>query len=131
MLDARLTLRVLDGMFSICRLDYAPGMEIPGWAQFGEFFSITRGHGELSIVCPQENLPEDLRAERGWKCLMLEGPLDFELTGIMAALTTPLAEAGVSIFAISTCNTDFIMVRDCDLERAVLALTRQGHLVNQ
>ena len=131
MVDARLTLSILDGLFSICRLEYTPGMGIPGWTQTGEFFSITRGHGELSIVCAQGSVPEGVREEPGWKCMELEGPLDFELTGIMSALTKPLAEAGISIFAISTYNTDFIMVKERDLERAIVALTRQGHLVNQ
>ena len=129
MFDAKLTLSILDGLFSICRLDYTP--EIPEWALTGEFFSVTRGHGELSIVCRQGNVPEGTREEPGWKCMELEGPLDFALTGIMAALTKPLADAGVSIFAISTFNTDFVMVKENDLERAILALTQQGHLVNQ
>ena len=131
MVDARLSLSILDGLFSICRLEYTPGMAIPGWAQTGEFFSITRGHGELSIVCPQGNVPEGTREEPGWKCMELEGPLDFELTGIMSALTKSLADAGISIFALSTFNTDFIMVRESDLKGAILALTQQGHLVNQ
>ena len=131
MVDARLTLSILDGLFSICRLDYTAEMEFPGWALTGEFFSITRRHGELSIVCPQGNVPDGVREEPGWKCMELEGPLDFELTGIMSALTKPLADAGVSIFALSTYNTDFIMVKEDDLERAIEALTQQGHLVNQ
>ncbi|PYP84286.1 MAG: ACT domain-containing protein [Blastocatellia bacterium AA13] len=123
-----MTLSILDGLFSICRLEERPG--IPDWVTHGHFFSVTLDDGELSVVCREENVPSDTRQDQGWKCLELEGPLDFTITGIMAAITNPLADAGVSIFVISTYKTEYIMVKEDDLEKATLALTQQGHLVN-
>jgi len=79
-------------------------------------------------VLPEESVRVDWQAEKGWRCLKLHGPLDFSLTGILAALATPLAEAGISIFAISTYDTDYILVRDKDLARARSVLAECGHV---
>jgi hypothetical protein len=110
--------------FGICRLDKdAP---IPEWAHIG-FSSITRTPDELSIVCKEEIVPERVICERGWHCLQVMGPLDFALTGILASLAAPLAEAGISIFAISTYDTDYFLVKE--LNRAIAVLSDAGHNV--
>lgn len=124
----RLTLTVLPETLAICRLD--PGAAVPAWAlSAGGFVSITRTGDELSVVCPEASIPQDVIASRGWRCLRVAGPLDFSLVGVLAALASPLAAAGVSIFAISTYDTDYLLAREADLPGAVEALTAAGHAV--
>ncbi len=122
-----LTLSLLPQEFGICRLDSEE--ETPDWAAEGPFLSITRTADELSIVCPARAIPDDVTASRGWRCLKVRGPLDFSLTGVLLSLARPLAEAGVSIFAISTYDTDYVLVPDRDLTQALTALRRAGHVV--
>ena len=111
----------------ICKL---PADEpIPQWACQGEFFSITKTAEELSIVCAESAIPDGALCEKGWKLLKIRGMLDFALVGILANVSTALAKAGISIFVVSTYNTDYIMVRAVDLDRAVEKLREQGHEV--
>jgi hypothetical protein len=115
-----LTLSLLPGILAVCRLERdAP---IPAWAlQAGphqSLVSVTRTSEELSIVCAQDLLPPGARAERGFRAFKVAGPLDFSLTGVLASLTTPLAEAGVSVFAVSTFDTDYLLVREVQLAAA-------------
>lgn len=126
-------LSVLSDTFAVCRLN---GEEtIPHWAYGGEFFSITRTADELSIVCAQANVPadihEDVKCEKGWRSLRIEGTLDFALIGVLASLTTILAQAEVSVFAVSTFDTDYLLIKEDKLERAIEALTAQGHHVTR
>ncbi|WP_441296803.1 ACT domain-containing protein [Allokutzneria sp. A3M-2-11 16] len=94
------------------------------------FVSVTRTPDELSVVCPTAVAPPADEAEGGWRLLTARGPFDFALTGIMAALSTPLAEAGVPLFALSTYDTDHLMVREEHLHRAITALENAGHRVH-
>jgi uncharacterized protein len=121
-------LHTLDELYAIVRLE--PDAELPDWVRGGHFWSATRSESELSIVCCEEDVPTDASAERGWCALELAGPLDFSLTGVVAALVTPLAEAQVPIFVISTFETDYLFVRERDLERSVDALAEAGHSVD-
>ncbi len=124
-----MNLMLLRGLFSVCQLEAdAP---LPAWAMSATstIFSITRTPSELSIVCVQELTPDGVRAERDWRCLRVEGPLDFSLTGVLSALLAPLAEAGVSIFALSTFDTDYLLVRAAQLDLAITALSAAGHQV--
>jgi len=121
-------LRVLPGTLAVCQLP--PGAEIPGWAATGAFTSITRTDDELSIVCPESSVPPGTRCESGWRALQVKGPLDFALTGILAAIVQPLAQQGVSVFAISTFHTDYVLVREHDFEKAVGALRAAGQVVS-
>jgi hypothetical protein len=120
-----LTLSLLPDNYSICRLE--PAADIPPWALAGNFFSITRTEEELSLVCSQEVVPDGVLCEKGWRCIMVVGPLDFSLTGILASLTASLAEVGISVFAISTFDTDYLLVKADNLKRAVLKLQEAGH----
>jgi len=124
---ALLTLSVLRDSYAVCRLD--PTSPIPDWAQTGEFQSITRTPAELSIVCDEKNVPVGISFEPGWRTLKMEGPLDFILTGIVASVAEPLADAGVAIFPIATYDTDYILVKEAQLELAVRALADYGHAV--
>ncbi len=93
----------------------------------GAFVSITRTPDELSVVCAEVSVPDEVKAGRGWRALRVAGSLDFALTGVLAALAVPLAEAGVSIFALSTYDTDYVLLREVDLPREVATLGVAGH----
>lgn len=97
----------------------------------GEFFSITRTSDELSIVCLESNVDETVTCEKGWRCLKLHGPFAFSMVGVLSSVTAPLAHAGVSIFAISTYDTDYLLIKQESLEEAVSALGQAGHLVRK
>ena len=115
-------MKVLDGRFSVCRLKGSD--RVPSWAlELHEgFMSITRTPDELSIVCPEEAVPPDTTVEEGFRALVVPGPIAFSETGVLAAIAVPLAAAGISIFAVSTYDTDYVLVRETDLERALAAL---------
>jgi len=118
----------LDELYAVARLE--PDAEIPGWARGAHFWSITRSDSELSIVCSEDDVPPDVSAERGWCALEVAGPLDFSLVGVVSSLVTPLADAEIPIFVLSTFETDYLLVREANLERAVEALTAAGHTVD-
>ena len=122
-----LTLHLLPGRFAVCRLP--PDAPLPE-ARSPGLWSATRTADELSIVLPEEERRPEWQAETGWRCLQVAGPLDFALTGILASLATPLAEANVSLFAVSTYDTDYVLVRNDLLGRAREALEAAGHRVS-
>jgi uncharacterized protein len=125
----QLRLSILPGLYAICR--FSKNAPLPDWALQGEFVSITRTADELSIVCNQTNIPDTTKGEKDWRCLKIAGTLDFSLTGILASLATPLAEAGISIFAISTFDTDYLLIKENTLEAAIQVLTAAGHLISR
>lgn len=122
-----LVLDRLDGALAVCRL----GADAPlaDWMWTGPVASVTRTEAELSVVCAESAVPEGVRAEGGWRALRVRGPLVFDLTGILASLTAPLAEAGLPIFSLSTFDTDVVLVRETDLDAAAAALREVGHEV--
>jgi len=120
-----LTLDLLRGTFAVCRL--APDARVPAWVAGGPFVSITRTADELSVVCRQEAVPEGVRCERGWRCLRVAGILDSSLVGVLASLVGPLTEAAVSVFVVSSFDTDYLLVKQENLQRAVAVLRRAGH----
>jgi hypothetical protein len=123
----KLTLVTFPNLFAVCRLD--PDGFIPHWALLGDFVSLTRTSTELSIICPQENVPEDALAERGWRCMKIDGPFDFSVAGVHASVALPLAEANISVMTVATYDTDHILVKEEELEHAIQALTSAGHAV--
>jgi uncharacterized protein len=123
----KLSLIILHDLFAVCKL--RADESIPSWALCNSFCSLTRTPDELSIVCPQELVPEGVEAVRQWKCLRVEGKLDFGSVGILSSLTSSLAGVGISMFAISTYDTDYLFVRESDLARGVAALLKAGHNV--
>jgi uncharacterized protein len=120
-------LDLLEGLYSIAKL--ASDAPIPAWAHGGAFLSITRTADELSIVCRQ--VPADVVCVHGWRCLKVRGPLDFSQTGVISSIATPLAEAAVPIFVISTFDTDYILIAETHLERAIGALKSAGFAIGQ
>lgn len=124
-----LTLRLLPEALAVARVDQGDGVP-PPWAFAGEgIAAVVRRADELSAVCSEHAVPDDVVAERGWRALEVAGPLDLELTGILAALAGVLADAGVPIFALSTYDTDLLLVRVARVGDAVRALERAGHRV--
>ncbi len=123
----RLLLIKLPGTFAVCKLDKAAA--IPTWATSSDIFSVTRTTDELSIACLQSIVPESVQCERDWRCLRVAGTIDFAEVGVLASLVIPLAEAGISVFAISTFDTDYLLVRETDFEKALAALQAAGHSI--
>ncbi|MBD2104707.1 ACT domain-containing protein [Leptolyngbya sp. FACHB-261] len=124
---AGLQLSVLAERLAVCRLE--PTEPIPVWAVSGAFFAVVKTVEELSIVCPQSQVPDGVIHEANWQGFKVAGPLNFALTGILAALANPLAQAGISIFAVSTYDTDYLLVREQHLEQAIAVLRQAGHQV--
>src|SRR5450631_445745 len=122
-------LRLLDGELSILRLP--PDAATPSWLNLSPrpLVSVTRTPDELSIVCPSAGVPHGVKCEDGWRAFTVEGKLEFSAIGVLAAILNPLAEAGISIFSISTFDTDYVLVRSGVLEKAKAALRRHFEVV--
>lgn len=119
-----LALRLLPGRFAVCRLP--AGSAIPGWFEPRGFASASWSADEVSLTCAQTQVPEGVPCERDWRCLMLQGPFAFDLTGVLLRVLQPLAAAGIGIFAVSTFDTDYVLVKETALERALAALANSG-----
>lgn len=115
----------LPGPYAIVRLD--PNSSVPDWATNADFTSITRTADELSIVCPLANLPANVQSQLRWICLKLEGSFPFSQTGILLSFIAPLSNNGVPIFAISTYDTDCVLLPEEFAELALRALSKGGH----
>jgi uncharacterized protein len=117
-------------LLAVCRLP--PEDAVPSWADqvFQPLVSITRTADELSVVIPQAEVPSGVQAEPGWRALSVRGPLPFHLTGILASLAVPLAEDGVPIFALSTHDTDWLLVGHDHVGAACAALENAGHRIH-
>ena len=120
-------LKLLPERFAVVRL--GPEEQVPAGMAACALLSITRTPEELSIVCDEHDAPAGARSEKGWRCLAVEGPLPFSATGILASLAGPLAGAEVSVFAISTFDTDYLLVPGAKIGRAVTTLAAAGHEV--
>jgi len=125
--DRSLTLIVLHESFAVCRLDGdAP---LPSWSSASAFSSITRTAEELSVVCHETVVAGGVRCEGGWRCLRVAGTIPFATVGVVSSLTVPLAAAGISVFAISTFDTDYLFVKEATLVEAMHRLREAGHVV--
>jgi len=113
------------GSFAVCRL--AAGASVPDWALHGRFCSVTRTADELSVVCPEDQVPPEVQHENQWACLKLEGPFPFSETGILTSFVQPLSERAIPIFAVSTFDTDYVLVKEAWIEKALEVLTKAGH----
>lgn len=121
------TFSILPGEWAIVRLD--PTAPVPAWALApAVFVSITRTAEELSIAAPATVVPAGIPAEGGWALLKLHGPLAFSQAGILASFATPLATAGIGIFAVSTFDTDYLLVKAGAVGPAIHALVAAGHV---
>jgi len=115
--NKKLTLSILPEKIGICHFDKKSS--IPDWATGGNFFSITRTDQELSIIYPQDKIPGGVLFEKDWRAFRLEGVVEgIYSVGIIASLSKPLAEAGISIFNISTYETNYVLVEDKNFAKA-------------
>lgn len=126
--NKRLNLKLLKDKYSVCRLNKDD--EIPKWIFNEEFFSITKTEDELSIVCLQDKIKEDVKCERDWNILKIEGPLDFSLIGILSKISTLMANNNISIFAISTYDTDYILIKEESIDKAIEILENNNYNIN-
>jgi hypothetical protein len=124
---ARLSLKLLPDSFAICRL--APDAPLPDWATSASWWSITRTAEEISIVCAERFVPEGVVASRGWRALYFGGPVPLDQTGVLASVTAPLAAARISVFALATYDTDYVLIPGAQRAAAIEALERAGHSV--
>lgn len=115
-------LTLLKEELAICRLDHLPKLNY-----FSSFLSFTKTKNEISLVCPMADIPDDCKASKWWRGFMVEGPLDFGLTGILSKLSLTLADAKIPIFALSTYDTDYVLVRSDRLIDAIRALNEAGY----
>ena len=125
----RLELSLLPERFAISRL--AADAAIPAWATEGSFFSVTRAGDELSVVCELARVPVGVASQPGWRVLKVHGPFVLTEIGVLSALAAPLAEAKLSLFAISTFDTDYLLVASETLSDAIAALERAGHKIHR
>jgi hypothetical protein len=119
-------LSLLKDPYAICRL--ASGSGLPEWIQrSGELLSVTVTPDEVSIVCPAGSVPGDVQCDLGWAALKVEGPLPLQMSGVLASLVGPLADADVPVFAVSTFDTDYLLVKQDQLPVVKMELERFGH----
>jgi hypothetical protein len=120
-------LSLLDKIFGICV--FANNIPIPEWAATASLCSITRTGKELTVVCPQNIIPADIEHDREWRCFRIDGSFDLEQIGVISSLAAPLAQAGISIYVVSSYDTDYILVKDEKVEQVIAVLSRDGHSI--
>lgn len=125
--NIKLQMKLLDGTFGVCRLKREDN--IPSWCLQSKVYSITRTEDELSILCDLRFIPQEIKCEKPWKALKLEGPLDFSLIGILSRISGLLAKNSISIFAISTYDTDYILVKEKDIDNAIKVLSNEEYII--
>jgi hypothetical protein len=125
----RLKLATMKETMAICRME--PHEGIPAWVVESPFYAVIRTEDELSLVCPEERVPQEIKSDRGWCCLKIQGPMALSETGVLASLTGPIAEAGISVFVVSTFDTDYLLIKKKNLVRATRVLRQAGHSFRQ
>lgn len=118
---------VLEGVFAICRLD--KDAQNPQWLSYSRFTTVTHTNDELSIICPQEDVPATITHMGGWRCLKIEGPFGLDSIGVLVSVAAPLSTNAISLFATATYDTDYLLIKEQDLIRAIETLKKQGHIV--
>lgn len=130
MTTERITLSLLPGSYAVVRLDAASPW--PAWALDAPgFVALTRTAEELSIICRQEVVPVGAQSRGGWRALIVHGPFPFDAVGVLASLAGPLAEAGVSVLAVSTYDTDYLLVLEEQLAGAMAALSSRHTVLDR
>ena len=122
--DFKITLQTLKDVLAVCRLE--PNKGVPNWVRFdkNDFTSVTQTPDEFSIVCNQSLVPFDVKAEKNWRVIRIKGQLDFSLVGILKKVICPLSENKISIYTISTYDTDYILIKEDNFEKAMQILAK-------
>lgn len=122
---------LLVGKTRLAIFQLSPDATLPNFEDLSPFWSITKTENEISIIIKEEELDSNLKAERGWRYLKVNGPLEFNLYGILVSIANPLANQKISIFAISTFSTDYILIKEEDLDKAISVLRGEGFVVTK
>jgi uncharacterized protein len=118
------SLLLFEDSFAICRMDRdAP---VPEWAIEGYFFSVSRTPDELSLVVLETSVPAGVDCESGWRCLKIESPFDFDLSGMITSIAAPVAKTEVAVFVVATQDSDYLLVKERNLDRALSTLSEKG-----
>jgi hypothetical protein len=125
--SANRSLSLFEEEYAVCRLDKSA--PIPAWAIRGEFFSVSRTPDELSIVCEQEAVPPETDHDGGWRCFKIESPFEFDLAAMISSVAAPLADEQIDIFVVATQDSDYLLVRQADLDRSISRLQNSGYRV--
>lgn len=126
-LDSVMTLTLYPETFAVCQL--SKKSSLPEWAQSGRFFSISKTEDELSVVCETALVPEGTKGDLDWRAFKLHGPFAFDEIGVVASLTVPLAKAKIGVFVISTYDTDYLLVKEANLQKTLRVLKGNRHEV--
>lgn len=118
--------RHYEGDFSVTQLE--PGAPLPAWFQDSSFYAAMKTRSELSVICETRCVPPGTKTDDGWSCLEVIGPMEFTVVGVMASLSGALAKAGISLMAVSTFDTDYLLVKQPNLEPAIRVLIKAGHI---
>jgi hypothetical protein len=124
----KLSIRRIDEPFAVVQLE--PGAIVPEWATAGVLFAVVRTAEELSLVCSQHLVPEGVKCERDWVALKLEGPFAFSTVGVLSSVIAPLAAGRVPVFVLSTFDTDYVLIKQENLSRAIELLRAEGHTID-
>ena len=127
MQERQLQLSLLDEMYGICV--FPNNAPIPEWVVTASLCSITRTKKELTIVCPQNIIPDEIEHDRNWRCFRIDGSFDLNQIGIISSLAVFLAQAGISMLVVSSYDTDYILVKEEKVEQAIAVLSDNGHLI--
>lgn len=127
MMETIITMQLLNDKFAVCRLN--KDESTPQWAYSSDFYSISKTSDELSIVCKQSDVPTDVTCEKEWRVLKILGPLDFSLIGILSKISRILADESIGIFVVSTFDTDYILVKNTNINKAVRALANENYKI--
>lgn len=125
----KLKIRLLQGIYAVCQISNRE--KVPSWVEEKGFFSVTKTEDEISVVMLQDKISKEIKAEKDWRILKVEGTLDFSLIGILAKISSVLAENQISIFVISTFNTDYILVKEENIEKAMAVLNLEGYEIKR
>lgn len=121
----KLNVKVIAGQYAIAQLP--PDSDIPAWATGNGFVSISLAEDEITVVCLEEQIPADIRADRNWACLRTIGPFDFDTAGIVHSLISPLSSNGIGVFVVCTYDGEHLLVANKDLDQTKKYLTNAGH----
>ncbi len=125
--SAQITISLLPGRLAVCRL--AASAPLPSWARSDTLLALVRTADELSIVCDEDCVPAGVSNEAGWRAWKVHGPLDFSLIGVLAGITGALADAGVSVFVLSTYETDYVLIKEDRISLSRLTLVKRGYQI--
>ena len=117
-------LKLLKPTYSICKL--SPDNEVPSWALTSSTFFLSKTSDELSIICPATEIPSEVKVSNGWRCIRVDGDLEFDEIGVVTTVSSPIANKGISLFLVSTHDRDYVLIHKDDLDNAISEYEKKG-----